>query len=203
MEITVKRRPSTLACTISELWVDGSLECFSLEDVVRERAGERVSAWKVPGDTAIPAGRYRVVITPSARFKRDLPLLLDVPGFAGIRLHPGNTAADTEGCLLVGDNVVGDTVTGSRSAFNRLFDQIEEALGDVQSAGEDNQTDKGRYAPAWKHPVVDLQHEDRSGQIEQVDHAAHDADADERAAAGAQRIAEFGTPDTGSGCHQS
>ena len=132
MEITVKRRPSSLACTIGELSIDGSLEAFSLEDIVRERQGEPVEAWKVPGETAIPKGRYKVVITPSARFKRDLPLLLDVRGFSGIRIHPGNTAESTAGCLLVGDNVVGDTVTGSRSAFNRLYDQIEEAL----AAGE-------------------------------------------------------------------
>ena len=82
-------------------------------------------------------------------------------------------------------------------------DQVENALGDVQSAGENDQADQGRHAPARQHPVVDLQHEDRAGQIEQVDHAAHDADADEGAAAGAQRITEFGTPDTGNGCHQS
>jgi len=81
-------------------------------------------------------------------------------------------------------------------------DQVEDALGDVQSAGENDQTDQRRYAPAWEHPVVDLQHEDRPGQIEQVDHATHGADANERTAAGAQRITEFGTPDTGNGCHQ-
>ena len=82
-------------------------------------------------------------------------------------------------------------------------DQVENTLGDIQSAGDNNQTDKRRYAPAWQHPVVNLEHENRPGQIEQVDHAAHGADADERAATGAQRITEFGTPDTGNGCHQS
>ena len=82
-------------------------------------------------------------------------------------------------------------------------DQVEHALRDVEAAGEHDQADQGRHAPARQHPVVDLQHEDRAGQIEQVDHAAHDADADERGAAGAQRITEFGTPDTGDGCHQS
>ncbi len=82
-------------------------------------------------------------------------------------------------------------------------DQVENALGDVQSARQYDQTDQGRYAPPRKHPVIHLQHEDRAGQIEQVDHAAHDADANEGAAAGPQRITEFGTPDTGNGCHQS
>ncbi len=92
---------------------------------------------------------------------------------------------------------------GSDTPEDSSPDQVENALGDVQSAGEDDQTDQRRYAPARQHPVVNLQHEDRAGQIEQVDHAAHGADADERTAAGAQRITEFGTPDTGIGCHQS
>ena len=79
--------------------------------------------------------------------------------------------------------------------------QIEHALGDVQSAGEDDEADQRRHAAARQHPVIDLQHEDRAGQVQQVDHATHDADADERAAAGAQRFTEFGPPDAGSGCH--
>ncbi len=82
-------------------------------------------------------------------------------------------------------------------------DQVEDSLRDVQSAGKDDQADQGRHTAAGEHPVVNFQHEDRAGQIEQVDHAAHGADADERSAAGAQRITEFGTPDTGRGCHQS
>ncbi len=80
-------------------------------------------------------------------------------------------------------------------------DQVEPALGDVQDAGENDQADQRRHAAAWQHAVIDLQHENRAGQIQQIDHATHDADADERAAAGAQRFTEFGSPDTGSGCH--
>ena len=75
--------------------------CWTLEDVVREVPGEPVEAWKVKGQTAIPRGTYAVRVTRSSRFKADLPLLLDVPGFAGVRLHGGNTAADTDGCILV------------------------------------------------------------------------------------------------------
>jgi hypothetical protein len=92
---------------------------------------------------------------------------------------------------------------GPDTPQNTSPDQVENALGDVQSAGQNDQADKGRHASAWQHPVVDLQHEERAGQIEQIDHAAHGADANECTAAGAQRITEFGTPDTGSGCHQS
>ena len=75
--------------------------CWTLEDVVREVPGEPVEAWKIPGETAIPRGTYAVRVTRSSRFKADLPILLNVPGFEGIRIHGGNTAADTEGCILV------------------------------------------------------------------------------------------------------
>ena len=75
--------------------------CWTLEDVVREVPGEPVEAWKVKGQTAIPRGTYAVRVTRSSRFKADLPILLNVPGFEGIRIHGGNTAADTEGCILV------------------------------------------------------------------------------------------------------
>ena len=78
--------------------------------------------------TAIPTGTYNVVITPSNRFKRDLPLLENVPGFTGIRIHPGNTAADTEGCILVGKGHSTRSVTDSRAAFNDLFNRIRAAL---------------------------------------------------------------------------
>jgi hypothetical protein len=75
--------------------------CWTLEDVAREVPGEPVEAWKIPGETAIPRGTYAVRVTRSSRFKADLPILLNVPGFEGIRIHGGNTAADTEGCILV------------------------------------------------------------------------------------------------------
>lgn len=75
--------------------------CWTLEDVVREIPGQPVIAWKVKRETAIPRGTYTMCVTRSNRFGVDLPLLLDVPGFDGIRIHGGNTAADTEGCILV------------------------------------------------------------------------------------------------------
>ena len=75
---------------------------YSLEDVVREVEGQPVASWKVPGKTAIPSGRYRLRWTMSNRFKRMMLLLEDVPGFAGVRIHAGNVAGDTEGCILLG-----------------------------------------------------------------------------------------------------
>jgi hypothetical protein len=70
-------------------------------------------------------GTYAVRLTMSPRFGRILPLLIDVPGFDGVRIHPGNTAADTEGCLLVGTGRTEDTITGSRDAFNALMLRLE------------------------------------------------------------------------------
>jgi hypothetical protein len=109
-------------CTIGELLVDGVHECWTLEDVVRPN-GE-----KVYGETAIPYGTYKVGITFSNRFQRDLPLLYDVPDFSGIRIHPGNTAADTHGCLLVGQHKTSTSVTESRLAFDALFPKIRDAI---------------------------------------------------------------------------
>ena len=75
--------------------------CWTLEDVVREIPGQPVTAWKIKRETAIPRGTYPIRVTRSNRFGVDLPLLIDVPGFDGVRIHGGNTAADTEGCILV------------------------------------------------------------------------------------------------------
>jgi hypothetical protein len=90
---------------------------------------------------------------------------------------------------------------GADTAEDTSPDQIENALGNIEPDRQHNQADQGRHAAARQHPVIDLEHEQRTGQIEQVDHAAHDADADKGVATGAQGFTEFGTPDTGSDCH--
>lgn len=131
MKIRVERTDCNKNCTIGELTIDGAFECYTLEDTVREKDGVPVKEWKVYGDTAIPRGTYNVVITLSNRFKRDLPLLESVEGFSGIRIHPGNTTADTEGCILVGRGRTDrDRITESRAAFNELFAKIKQALDD-------------------------------------------------------------------------
>lgn len=122
MLLTLRREPSARGCTLGRLSVDGRHQCYTCEDVTRP--GEP----KVPGATAIPEGRYRVVVTHSQRFGVRLPLLLDVPGFTGIRIHPGNTAADTEGCILPGLGMLEDRVTDSRAAFGPLLTAIEAAI---------------------------------------------------------------------------
>lgn len=126
MEIRLDRDVLTPAFTLGCLSIDGTEECYTVEDAVRDGP-------KVPGKTAIPAGRYKVIITHSPRFRRPLPLLLDVPGFAGVRIHPGNTVADTEGCILPGRIRTPDGVRESRLAFDALYRQIAEAL----DAGEE------------------------------------------------------------------
>lgn len=128
MNITVKRLHFTSQSTIGELFINGKFECYTLEDVCRDKnkdgdlqdPGEA----KVYAKTAIPKGTYRVIINQSNRFKRKLPLLLNVPGFEGIRIHAGNTAANTEGCLLVGETRAQDFVGSSRKAFTKLFDKM-------------------------------------------------------------------------------
>lgn len=128
MELLIKRQPSTEHGTFGRLYVDEVFACFSLEDEVREVAGKNVSEWKVKGETAIPAGRYKVIITHSNRFNRDLPLLLNVEGFTGIRIHPGNTQDNTEGCILVGTDKNETGLRNSRLAFQELLADMQEAL---------------------------------------------------------------------------
>lgn len=129
MELEMTRKVRTQVSTISELKVNGVFECFVLEDKDRGLSKDmplsEMMALKVHGKTAIPTGRYEIVISYSNRFQKYLPELRDVPGYAGIRIHPGNTAADTEGCLLPGQTKAKDMVGSSRVAFNALFTKLK------------------------------------------------------------------------------
>lgn len=128
MKLTLNRVQFEAACTIGQLLVDGNPACYTLEDLVRAP-----SAPKVFGQTAIPAGTYGVIVTHSPHFGRDMPLLVNVPGFEGVRIHPGNTAADTEGCILVGMDRLADSIGRSRLAFEPLFGRIQGALAAGQT----------------------------------------------------------------------
>ncbi len=122
MAIQLKREQYLPGSTIGRLFIDGAFECFTLEDGIRTH--------KVDGETAIPAGAYSLVINYSPRFKADLPRLLDVPGFEGILIHPGNTSADTRGCILVGRSWQdgSEAIGESRVAFAALKDKLAAAI---------------------------------------------------------------------------
>jgi hypothetical protein len=119
MVIKIKRLHKTDNSTIGELTIDGKFECYTLEDKERDV--------KIKCETAIPKGTYKVIINQSNRFKKLLPLLLDVPNFEGVRIHPGNTNHDTEGCILVGRTRSKDFIGQSRKAFATLFAKMKEA----------------------------------------------------------------------------
>lgn len=109
----------------------GAVICQTLEDADRQL--ENGSSVKIPGETAIPRGHYEVIITYSRRFNVDMPLLLEVPQFSGVRLHYGNAVKDTAGCPLLGMqrgvNAGGEPVLfNSREAYRRVFALIDAAL---------------------------------------------------------------------------
>lgn len=130
MELLLQREPSQGGKTPGTMTVDGEFACFTLEDEVREVPGKPVAYWKVPGQTAIPAGRYRVAMTFSNRFQRVMIQLLNVPGFSGVRVHSGATELDTDGCVLVGDQYAGGRLSGGkvRGVLAWLEERVEEAL---------------------------------------------------------------------------
>jgi len=121
MKLRLERIEFATEYTMGRLFVDGAFECWVLEDAVR--AGK-----KIAGATAIPAGTYAVTVDFSNRFQKPMPHILDVPGFEGIRIHPGNTTSDTDGCLLVGLKRVGATVQRSRDAYRALFAKLSKAI---------------------------------------------------------------------------
>lgn len=130
MKLTLKRIALRSTYTIGRLYVDGNYFCDTLEDTVRDLNkngkfdnGEK----KVRAKTAIPYGTYEIKWTYSPRFKKYTPQLMNVPSFSGIRIHAGNTSADTEGCLLLGQNQKVGMVLNSRATINKFYPIIKEA----------------------------------------------------------------------------
>ena len=119
MNLTLIRKYPADDCVIGELSVNNEFECYTLEDIERPV--------KLAGITAIPRGHYEVMITFSERFQKPLPLLLNVPNYTGVRIHPGNTAANTEGCILPGKEKTNNSVTHSQDAFAALFQKLDAA----------------------------------------------------------------------------
>ena len=120
MNITVKRTFKGPEYTIGKLYIDGAYFCDTLEDTVRP------AGVKIASKTAIPAGTYKVKKTMSPRFKKILPEILNVPNFSGVRIHSGNTAADTDGCLLLGLNRAKGQVLCSKNAMAFFMDRTPE-----------------------------------------------------------------------------
>jgi len=129
MEIKVKRYIFTDKSTISDILIDGHYFSKVLEDTDRgltsEMSLDEIKKIKIHSQTAIPKGRYEIVLSYSNKFKALLPEIVNVPGYSGVRIHPGNYPADTEGCLLPGNWFYQDTVINSRATFNLLFSIIK------------------------------------------------------------------------------
>lgn len=123
MQIVVRRVEYGNDYTVGRMCIDGAYECYTLEDKVRP------PGVKIQNETAIPAGIYSVVVNYSPHFGHLMPELLDVPMFEGVRIHQGNTDANTDGCILVGNTWAGgDFIGNSDAAFNVLFPKIQAAL---------------------------------------------------------------------------
>lgn len=126
--IRVNRIIYTKISTIGKLYVNDKYICYTLEDYCRDsnRDGDLddIGETKVHSHTAIPSGKYKMIINMSNRFKKLMPLLINVKGFEGVRIHSGNTHKDTEGCLIVGLEQGIDSVSQSRLAFMRLMNEL-------------------------------------------------------------------------------
>jgi hypothetical protein len=132
MEIRVIRKVSQTKNTVSDFLVNGNKLCDCLEDIDRGIKStdpiEYLNKKIIRNDTAIPYGTYKVIVDYSNRFKCDMPHVLDVPGFEGIRIHKGNTDADTSGCLLLGTYVKEDFIAHSTEAYLVFIDMLNTTL---------------------------------------------------------------------------
>lgn len=117
MILQLKRKIFTDDSTIGELSIDGVFVCYTLEDKVRDK--------KIQDVTAIPYGKYEVIINFSNRFKQYMPLLLNVPNYAGVRIHSGNKSTHTEGCILVGSSKSLNFIGNSRATYRSLFAKMK------------------------------------------------------------------------------
>lgn len=124
MKLELKRVFTGQTYTIGHLYFDGEYICDTLEDIPREI--------KIMNETCIPTGDYKIILNESNRFKRVMPLLLNVPNFEGIRIHSGNTEADTSGCILVGKNNERGRLSESRKTFDNLFSMMTKAEDGIE-----------------------------------------------------------------------
>ena len=145
MELEIKRIARRETYTVGRLYIDGKYFCDTLEDKDRGLRQDMptavIRATKRKGITAIPTGRYRVTLAvQSPKFSKRaiyqfcngyLPRLINVPGYDGVLIHIGNTARDTEGCLLVGRNTQVGKVLESWKTFIALYDRLLGAKNEI------------------------------------------------------------------------
>lgn len=124
-ELLLNREKQTADATLGRFFFANECLYFTCEDLQRKE--------KVWGKTAIPCGRYQILMQPSPHFGRDMPNLQDVPNYEGVLIHWGNTSEDTDGCILIGLERADDGVLESKAAFNNFLPRLEAALlnGDV------------------------------------------------------------------------
>lgn len=130
MKLELKRIALRDTYTIGKLYIDGEYFCDTIEDKVRDLNKNGVfdnGETKIKGKTAIPYGKYEVVWAYSPRFKRYTPRLLNVNSFSGVLIHAGNTANDSEGCILLGQNKVTGKVINSKPFVDKLYSIIRDA----------------------------------------------------------------------------
>lgn len=132
MNIQLKRIAKKKTYTIGKLYLDGVYFCDTIEDKDRglnqTMSINDIKKKKVYGKTAIPTGTYKIVIDYSNRFKKNMAHILNVPGYEGVRIHIGNSAKDTLGCIIVGKNKVVGKVLESRNTYNQLFPILQKAF---------------------------------------------------------------------------
>lgn len=130
MRLTLKRIANKPTYVIGKLYINGKYFCSTLEDVDRgldsTMTEEEIKKIKVKGETAIPTGIYKIILNYSPKFKKVMPLLTNVKGYSGVRIHSGNSAKDTEGCLLVGQNTIVGRLTNSKNTYNALFKRLQQ-----------------------------------------------------------------------------
>lgn len=131
MKILVKRIAKRPTYTIGKMYLDGKYFCDTLEDTDRNISQstplDTIKKVKLPNNTAIPTGTYKVIVNVSPKFKRLLPRLLNVPGFDGVLIHRGNTDKDTSGCILIGENKVVGRVINSTGYETKLVSILNKA----------------------------------------------------------------------------
>ena len=134
MELILIRKHFGEKYTIGRLFLNQVHICDTLEDKVRDLKDinhdgdfDDEAEGKIYGKTAIPCGRYKIIVNESRKLKRRLPLLLAVPGFEGIRIHGGRNETHTEGCILVGENLIKGQLVNYGYWENKIVQMLDES----------------------------------------------------------------------------